>query len=122
MMGNLQAKLLSICFTVAPRCFISWKNFLNIFYSDIDECSKPYLNQCDHDCKNTYGSYFCTCKEGYEIKLGSKGKCVDINECQRKLSSCSYFCRNKLGSYTCSCPTGFILQDDQYTCSGKTLN
>ncbi|XP_062415472.1 thrombomodulin [Pungitius pungitius] len=31
---------------------------------DIDECSSDY---CDHLCRNTFGSYVCTCSPGYTL-------------------------------------------------------
>ena len=40
--------------------------FVFIFFlKDMDECE---LNTtCDHDCVNTAGSYYCTCKAGYQL-------------------------------------------------------
>ncbi|KAM9778703.1 thrombomodulin-like [Syngnathus typhle] len=31
---------------------------------DIDECGDNY---CDHGCKNTYGSYVCSCRKGFTL-------------------------------------------------------
>ena len=36
-------------------------------YSDIDECEQGSA-QCDHNCTNTPGSYFCTCMDGYVLE------------------------------------------------------
>ena len=33
--------------------------------TDIQECNDNNGN-CAHNCTNTEGSYFCTCKDGYE--------------------------------------------------------
>lgn len=32
---------------------------------DIDECS---MNGCSQECKNTFGSFVCSCREGYVLK------------------------------------------------------
>ena len=34
--------------------------------SDINECE---TNECDQDCVNTFGSYYCTCREGFSLSL-----------------------------------------------------
>ncbi|XP_042357317.1 complement component C1q receptor [Plectropomus leopardus] len=38
---------------------------------DIDECSSE---QCDHGCRNTFGSFVCSCREGFVLK--NQVKCV----------------------------------------------
>jgi len=47
--------------------------------ADIDECrADPELCQPGL-CKNTYGSYYCECQQGYSVKQGStacSGKCL----------------------------------------------
>ena len=43
---------------------------LLIVITDIDEC-KQGNGGCEHTCTNTIGSYYCTCKTGYQL---SKGK------------------------------------------------
>lgn len=35
------------------------------FCEDIDECS---MKQCDQECKNTFGSFVCSCREGFVLK------------------------------------------------------
>ncbi|CAN9502539.1 unnamed protein product [Ophioblennius macclurei] len=40
---------------------------------DIDECQ---MNYCDQICKNSYGSYVCSCKRGYVLK--KQVKCVKL--------------------------------------------
>ncbi|XP_041717065.2 thrombomodulin [Coregonus clupeaformis] len=47
------------------------KNGLSICV-DIDECEMRY---CHHNCTNTYGSYLCSCDEGFDL-VGSYG-CVE---------------------------------------------
>ena len=34
------------------------------FATDIDECAE-YNGDCEHNCTNINGSYYCTCDEGY---------------------------------------------------------
>nr|XP_057946760.1 thrombomodulin [Doryrhamphus excisus] len=41
------------------------------FCEDIDEC---IMGECDQECKNTFGSFICSCKEGYV--LTEQVKCV----------------------------------------------
>ena len=40
--------------------------FIIIHISDIDECSNSSLNDCDDICINTFGSFMCQCRDGYE--------------------------------------------------------
>jgi hypothetical protein len=35
--------------------------------SDIDECQDGRNGGCDHQCNNTPGSYFCSCKTGFKL-------------------------------------------------------
>ena len=37
--------------------------------ADVDECSDPELNECDHTCINTNGSYICSCPPGHYVDL-----------------------------------------------------
>ena len=41
-------------------------HFIIIHFSDIDECSNSSLNDCDQICINTFGSFMCQCRDGYE--------------------------------------------------------
>lgn len=43
-------------------------------------------------------------------------KCVDIDECKRRIHDCSHTCINTPGSYYCECPNGFLLSADFQTC------
>lgn len=45
------------------------------FCEDIDECS---MDQCDHKCKNTFGGFVCSCKEGFVLK--GKVKCIKAED------------------------------------------
>lgn len=35
------------------------------YCTDYDECENG--NECDHECTNTFGSFKCSCREGYEL-------------------------------------------------------
>ena len=86
---------------------------------DIDECSiKPNetdkeliaaRNQCDKnsDCKNTIGSYACSCIDGF---TGNGRVCKDQDECLLGLHRCkaNTKCINKDESYDCQCIDGYI--------------
>ncbi|XP_057714571.1 complement component C1q receptor [Corythoichthys intestinalis] len=57
----------SACF--CPKGFIINEKFCE----DINECS---MNECDQDCKNTFGSFVCACKDGYVLK--HQVKCIKV--------------------------------------------
>lgn len=72
--------------------------------TDDDECA---MGQCGSAagtvCKNTPGSYVCTCPSGYSAPA-TAGTCVDLDECV--LGTCgpgSTGCVNSVGSFACSC-------------------
>ncbi|XP_050975832.1 epidermal growth factor-like protein 6 isoform X2 [Labeo rohita] len=78
---------------------------------DIDECATG-KNQCpfNRQCTNTFGSYYCKCQTGYDLKyVNGKYDCVDINECVSNTHKCSHHaeCINTHGSYKCKCKQGF---------------
>ena len=39
---------------------------------DTNECLSSDLNQCDHICTNTNGSYTCSCNTGYRLLVDGK--------------------------------------------------
>lgn len=51
---------------------------LNLFRTDVDECSKGVCNKSTSTCNNTIGSYNCICNEGY-AKDSSTEKCEGLH-------------------------------------------
>uniref|UniRef100_A0A3B4G4T5 Adhesion G protein-coupled receptor E8 n=1 Tax=Pundamilia nyererei TaxID=303518 RepID=A0A3B4G4T5_9CICH len=84
---------------------------LLFFLSDIDECQRT-TGICgpNSNCKNTVGSYICTCLNGFNFNLVTV-VCLDIDECLANIcgqygsSNCN--CTNSIGSYNCTCLTGY---------------
>uniref|UniRef100_A0A8C5LIN3 EGF-like-domain, multiple 6 n=1 Tax=Jaculus jaculus TaxID=51337 RepID=A0A8C5LIN3_JACJA len=78
---------------------------------DVDECASgkavcPYNRRC----VNTFGSYYCKCHIGFELKyIGHRYDCVDINECLLNTHTCSLHanCLNTRGSFKCKCKQGY---------------
>ena len=59
------------------------------------------------ECTNTYGSYNCECKEGFE---GEGFECTDLNECTLHYPACGQYpavCEGRLGGFDCKCPSGY---------------
>ena len=38
----------------------------NLIYVDIDECA-TMNGRCEHNCTNTFGSFECSCQEGFAL-------------------------------------------------------
>ncbi|KAL4608877.1 epidermal growth factor-like protein 6 [Arapaima gigas] len=78
---------------------------------DIDECeSRKDLCPFNKRCVNTFGSYFCKCHIGFELKyVNGRYDCADIDECANSSHRCSQnaVCLNTQGSYKCQCKPGF---------------
>ncbi|XP_014845986.1 PREDICTED: epidermal growth factor-like protein 6 isoform X1 [Poecilia mexicana] len=88
---------------------------------DIDECTTG-KNLCPHNrqCVNTFGSYYCKCQNGYDLKyVNGKYDCVDLDECADETHKCSQHavCLNTHGSYRCRCKPGF--RGNGFECSAK---
>ncbi|XP_019630400.1 PREDICTED: mucin-like protein [Branchiostoma belcheri] len=84
---------------------------------DIDEClyQDLYNVLCKVGCRNTLGSYVCTCAIGWQLANDSIS-CIDMNECLLGVDGCDHNCHNTPGSYTCSCRQGFLLGPDGQSC------
>ncbi|XP_078573018.1 uncharacterized protein LOC144859897 [Branchiostoma floridae x Branchiostoma japonicum] len=91
------------------------------YQKDVNECNANYgQGPCDHHngiCQNTYGSYRCFCKTGFELEDDQHG-CKDIDECLDNYGSgpCDHICINTYGSYRCSCRDGYELGADGFYC------
>ncbi|XP_061170081.1 neurogenic locus notch homolog protein 1-like [Saccostrea echinata] len=81
---------------------------------DINECTR-YVNPCEDRCRNTYGSYFCSCPPGSQLR-------EDKRTCQS--TTCNPTCINggRCHNNRCRCPPGFygiICQLDLDECLSK---
>ncbi|XP_047448825.1 sushi domain-containing protein 1 isoform X2 [Mugil cephalus] len=87
------------------------------FCQDKDECQIGSSKICGQHttCHNTYGSYYCTCLNGYRpsnnmaVFIPNDGThCRDIDECGiTGLCGVGGQCRNLEGSYECRCQVGY---------------
>ncbi|XP_053373366.1 uncharacterized protein LOC123544865 [Mercenaria mercenaria] len=92
----------------------------NFCTTDIDECSDG--TKCSQNCVNTYGSYRCSCNNGYSL-LSDGYSCQDQDECSSwnywswdNGHNCAHLCTNTPGSYSCTCYNGYRLLTDGYSC------
>ena len=77
--------------------------------SDIDECEESN-GGCNQVCRNSPGTYRCTCFAGYEL-TDDGSNCTDIDECLENTGVCGVKphseCENTAGGFACSCIDGF---------------
>nr|XP_034975358.1 signal peptide, CUB and EGF-like domain-containing protein 2 isoform X4 [Zootoca vivipara] len=73
---------------------------------DIDECQASN-GGCDHFCRNTIGSFDCSCKKGFKLLTDEKS-CQDIDECTFE-RTCDHICINHPGTFECTCNKGYTL-------------
>uniref|UniRef100_A0A0R3S4D3 EGF-like domain protein n=1 Tax=Elaeophora elaphi TaxID=1147741 RepID=A0A0R3S4D3_9BILA len=73
--------------------------------SDNNECKDKPCHWLAH-CRNTYGSYSCTCFPGFQ---GDGHECSDIDECETGIAKCPEHskCVNLPGTHFCNCTEGF---------------
>ncbi|KAI4822442.1 hypothetical protein KUCAC02_007993 [Chaenocephalus aceratus] len=88
---------------------------------DIDECEFDEDNSeglCGNDavCHNTFGSFYCSCEDGYRSTSGAANfsaatsvKCEDFNECLEDGGLCGPMPRvlTPIPQYSCICEAGF---------------
>lgn len=87
---------------------------------DIDECRDQNLNECSHDCQNTYGSYYCSCPSGLKMSENRKD-CDDYDECHHDRDICGELqCQNTFGGFKCLCEDGEEA-DREGKCRSKSL-
>uniref|UniRef100_A0A803W8Y0 Hemicentin 1 n=1 Tax=Ficedula albicollis TaxID=59894 RepID=A0A803W8Y0_FICAL len=85
------------------------RNVLVLLSADIDECESR--DTCQHECRNSLGSFQCTCPVGYRLMANGK-TCQDIDECLEENINCgsNQMCFNMRGSYQCidtPCPPSY---------------
>ncbi|TMS01705.1 Sushi domain-containing protein 1 [Larimichthys crocea] len=87
------------------------------FCQDKNECQIGASKICGQhtNCHNTYGSYYCTCLDGYSPSNNMSSfipndgtHCQDTDECRiTGLCGDGGQCRNLDGSFECSCQLGY---------------
>ena len=104
-----------------------------LFFSDIDECTLNLTNcHQDSNCKNTIGTYNCTCKTGYEVtancsecSLGYYKRVINQETgyftCQQcsncnidNINSCEY--DDFDSTVVCSCKDGYFGTECEHAC------
>ncbi|KAK2535403.1 Hmcn2 [Columba guinea] len=88
--------------------------------TDLDECQM--LNQCQHECRNSLGTYRCVCPPGYRLLPNGKS-CHDVDECAEGTIQCgsSQMCFNTRGGAQCvdaPCPDGYQRGSSPGLCVG----
>lgn len=95
-------------------------------FLDIDECAEG-LAECDIRygvCRNTRGSYDCSCPEGFK---GDGKTCIEVDECVEGTHNCDEQaeCSNTEGGFMCTCKDGFFGSGqtcvDENECRDTTL-
>ncbi|XP_069093155.1 hemicentin-2 isoform X1 [Pleurodeles waltl] len=91
--------------------------------ADIDECQ--LRSPCQHECRNTEGSYRCLCPPGYRL-LPNGRSCQDVDECSEARVTCGLdqMCFNTRGSFQCldtPCPASYRKGSSPGTCFRRCL-
>lgn len=104
-------------FPPSPFC---WKSRNQ---TDINECSRNNgRGECQDICRNTWGSFECSCENLPNTKLSSDGRtCEDAGDCANNNGNCSHICLFTMKKIFCLCPEGRELEDDEKTCRGNGI-
>ena len=79
----------------------------------MDHYFDDHLCSVEATCANTFGSYNCTCNEGWR---GDGFNCTDIDEClEEDPCDMNGWCNNTLGSFECYCNEGYY--GDGFACA-----
>ncbi|XP_062515624.1 CD109 antigen-like isoform X2 [Corticium candelabrum] len=110
--------LMQIRFEVCQLCRIALDNIIFSKQScgaDEDECVDKELNDCEQNCLNTFGSYECYCKFGYQVATDGR-QCDPI--CSRVKCQNGGVC---VAPNKCACAKGFAGQDCTLSCGPPIL-
>uniref|UniRef100_A0A4W5QT40 Sushi domain containing 1 n=1 Tax=Hucho hucho TaxID=62062 RepID=A0A4W5QT40_9TELE len=101
----------------ACNCMYGFVGNGRTYCQDKDECQMGANKICGQHtaCRNTYGSYYCTCLAGYSpsnnmaIFIPNDGtRCEDIDECRvQGICGEGGQCRNMQGDFNCLCQVGY---------------
>uniref|UniRef100_A0A8C7YD23 Thrombomodulin n=1 Tax=Oryzias sinensis TaxID=183150 RepID=A0A8C7YD23_9TELE len=69
---ELEAKDMQQCY--CPKGYITDSRNGTVICTDINECEQQKV--CDHHCENLYGSYRCSCDDGFDLQ--EHGSCVPL--------------------------------------------
>lgn len=120
---SLLLLVMHLCLTGAHLNCPEGYSFENNTCSDEDECAPDdddpdYVTPCGNNtnCKNTKGSFFCQCQDGFRASenlitftASSSATCTDINECLENEDICgpNTHCKNTIPHFICYCKEGF---------------
>ncbi len=63
---NLFMRILILVLKPFISVFHHYYHYLSLFFADIDECLENN-GGCDHFCRNTVGSFECSCQKGHKL-------------------------------------------------------
>ena len=98
------------------------------------------MDQCEHNCTDSEGSYICSCGTGYSLaadglnclgiackkSIGYNCQSISVSdedECVTQDVNCTEdrVCVNSMGSYSCECMPGYGSSSKSGNCTSKYL-